>query len=44
MLNEIKNENFVEKEFQEVEGGHFNEMNFYFTPNGSKLYNFKNFY
>ena len=41
MQNEIKNENFVEKDFQEVDGGHFDELNFYFTPNGSIFYNNK---
>lgn len=36
MQNETKNENFIEKEFQEMPGGHYDELNFYFTPNGSK--------
>lgn len=36
MQTESKNEKFVHKEFQEVPGGHYDEMNFYFTPNGSK--------
>ena len=31
----MKNEIIEEKEFQEVEGGHFDELNFYFTPDGS---------
>lgn len=35
MQNEIKNEKFIVRDFQEVPGGHFDEMNFYFTPNGS---------
>jgi len=37
MLNELKNEKFVEREFKEVLGGHYDEMKFYFTPNGSKF-------
>lgn len=32
----MKNEILADKEFKEVEGGFFDEMNFYFTPNGSK--------
>jgi len=35
MQNEIENEKFIVRDFQEVPGGHFDEMNFYFTPNGS---------
>jgi hypothetical protein len=30
----MKNE-LIDKEFNEVEGGYFDEMNFYFTPDGS---------
>lgn len=29
---------FIEKEFQEVPGGYFDEHNFYFSPNGSKQF------
>jgi len=28
---------FIEREFQEVSGGYYEEE-FYFTPNGSKVY------
>ena len=35
MQNEIKSEKKADKEFQEVEGGHFDEMGFYFSPDGS---------
>lgn len=37
MQNEIKNEKKVDKEFQEVSGGYYDEMGFYFTPNGSNF-------
>jgi hypothetical protein len=29
--------NFVEREYQEVEGGYLGEDGFYYTPNGSKI-------
>jgi len=35
MQNEKKIEKKADKEFQEVTGGHCDEMGFYFTPNGS---------
>jgi hypothetical protein len=28
-------EKFVERQFEEVEGGHYDEYDFYHTPNGS---------
>lgn len=31
---------FVERKFEEVEGGHYDEYGFYYTPNGSKHYLF----
>lgn len=34
-------ENFVEREFKEVEGGYY-ENDFYYTPNGSKNFYSKN--
>ncbi len=37
----MQNEKFVVREFQEVEGGRYDEMNFYFTPNGSNFYYLK---
>jgi len=36
MQNENKNDKLIQREFQEVPGGYYDEMNFYFTPNGSK--------
>lgn len=30
---------FINRELEEVEGGHYDDMKFYFTPNGSKLKN-----
>lgn len=35
MQNEIKSEKKADKEFQEVAGGSYDEIGFYFTPNGS---------
>lgn len=29
--------NFIDKEFVEVEGGHYDEYGFYHSPNGSKF-------
>jgi hypothetical protein len=29
---------FKEREFEEVEGGKYDEYGFYYTPNGSKRY------
>jgi len=34
-------ENFVEREFREVDGGYY-ENDFYYTPNGSKTNKLKN--
>ncbi len=31
-----KNKTFVERDFEEVEGGHYDDYGFYHTPNGSK--------
>ena len=31
-------EKFVEKPFEEVEGGYYDEYEFYYTPNGSNNY------
>ncbi len=36
MQHEILDENFMVRDFQEVKGGYYDELNFYFTPNGSK--------
>jgi hypothetical protein len=33
-----KQQNFIEREFQEVEGGNYDEYGFYYTPNGSKKF------
>lgn len=33
-----KHQPFIEREFQEVEGGHYDEYGFYYTPNGSMIY------
>ena len=35
MHNEIKTEKKADREFQEVIGGSYDEMGFYFTPDGS---------
>ena len=32
---------FVEREYEEVEGGYLGEDGFYYTPNGSKIYKIK---
>jgi hypothetical protein len=31
------NEKFKEREFTEVEGGYYDDNNFYLTPNGSTI-------
>lgn len=36
MQNEIKIEKKADREFQEETGGQYDELGFYFTPNGSK--------
>jgi len=31
-------EEFVERKFEEVEGGYYDDYDFYYTPNGSNRY------
>ena len=33
--------NFVERKFEEVKGGEYDEFGFYHTPEGSKIYKIK---
>jgi hypothetical protein len=37
----IDTKKFVDRQFEEVEGGQYDEYGFYHTPNGSKLIYFK---
>jgi hypothetical protein len=38
-MNSDKDKKFVERPFQEVEGGEYDENGFYYTPEGSKIQN-----
>jgi hypothetical protein len=36
-MNKNTEDDFLEREFKEVEGGYYDEYSFYYTPNGSKM-------
>ena len=36
-MTDKKNINYVDREFQEVSGGYYDDYGFYYTPNGSKF-------